>query len=202
MIIKSAKYIGSQTSCDKLPEPEIPEFAFTGRSNVGKSSLINMVVGSGKIAKISGTPGKTQTINHFLINGSWYLVDLPGYGYAKVSKKSRTVWQKMISRYLTTRTNLLCTFLLIDSRLEPQQSDLEKLNWFGREQLPFVIVFTKADKLSSGKLSENILRYRDFLLQEWEELPLSIVSSSKNGRGRKEILTFMDQALHRGDPAL
>lgn len=152
-----------------------------------------MVTGYGKLAKISGTPGKTQLINHFLINESWYLVDLPGYGFAKISKKIREKWEGMISNYLLHRKNLANTFILIDSRHEPQSSDLEFIRWFGENGLPFALVFTKTDKLGTNKLQSNIHSYQKKLLQEWEELPFSILSSAKTKKGKVEILNFIEE---------
>lgn len=195
MDIESAKFIKSSPVFQQCPEPSIPEFAFIGRSNVGKSSLINMLTDKKKLAMTSGTPGKTQLINHFLINNKWYLVDLPGYGYAKTSKKNREMWQKMINNYLLNRTNLVSTFILIDSRLEPQKIDLELIRWFGGNELPFVLLFTKSDKLSKAKKQHNIKHYQNVLLGEWEELPLSFVTSSTQKLGREELLQLIDEMV-------
>ncbi len=195
MLIESATFTKSSPDFRQCPEPALPEFAFIGRSNVGKSSLINMLTNNKKLAKISGTPGKTQLINHFLINGSWYLVDLPGYGFAKTSKKNREMWQKMINNYLLNRENLVTTFILIDSRHEPQKLDLELLRWFGENELPFVLVFTKSDKLSKAKKQHNIKHYQEVLLGEWEELPLSIISSSVQKLGQTELLQLIDEMV-------
>jgi GTP-binding protein len=193
MLIESAKFIKSSPDYRQCPEPSIPEFAFIGRSNVGKSSLINMLTGKKNLAKTSGTPGKTQLINHFLINEIWYLVDLPGYGFAKTSKKNRVIWQKMINNYLLNRTNLVSTFILIDSRLEPQKIDLELIRWFGENSLPFVLIFTKSDKLSKAKKQHNIKHYQEVLLDEWEELPLSFVTSSTQKLGQQELLELIGE---------
>ncbi|MBN1338637.1 MAG: YihA family ribosome biogenesis GTP-binding protein [Bacteroidales bacterium] len=191
MLIKSAKFVASNASEDKCPEPALPEFAFIGRSNVGKSSLINMLAEAKGMAKISGTPGKTQTINHFIINDAWYLVDLPGYGYAKSSRKARTLWLKRTENYLLKRKNLLTTFLLIDSRHEPQANDLDRISWFGEHGLPFVIVFTKSDKVNNQVLKSNIEAYSKQLSSMWSELPLAIISSAKTKKGRAEILEYI-----------
>ena len=165
MVISSADFLISNTTFKKCPEDEKPEFAFIGRSNVGKSSLINMLTDKKKLAKTSSTPGKTQLINHFIINENWYLVDLPGYGYAKASKKSRNNWEQFIAEYLLHRKNLLTTFVLIDSRLEPQNIDLEFMNWCGEKEIPFSIIFTKSDKLSSSALQKKISFYKKELLK-------------------------------------
>ncbi len=192
MQIKTAKFIISNTDYSKCPKPDMPEYAFIGRSNVGKSSLINMLTGRKNLAKISGTPGKTQLINHFLINESWYLVDLPGYGYAKISKSKRSEWERMIHNYLIHRPNLLTTFILIDSRHEPQKPDLEFIFWFGKKQLPFILLFTKTDKVPKNRLSANIESYKNILIKEWEELPLSVLTSAKTGRGKEEVLMIIE----------
>lgn len=192
MNIKSAQFICSSPEVKKCPEPKLPEYAFIGRSNVGKSSLINILSGRKKLAKISSTPGKTQLINHFLIDEEWYLVDLPGYGYAKSSKKDREKWGKMIHKYLMKRENLMCTFILIDSRLEPQKNDLEFIEWFGVNQLPFVLIFTKSDKVNKEKLIKNIDIFKATLKEKWSELPQLIVSSAKSGLGKKAILELVN----------
>lgn len=192
MIISKADFLQSNTRIDKLPPEKFPEYAFIGRSNVGKSSLINMLTGKKNLAKTSSTPGKTITINHFVINDSWYIVDLPGYGFAKRSRSSREQWKKMLSDYLRKRQNLIFTFVLIDCRIEPQKIDLEFINWLGEKQLPFVLVFTKADKLSKKVLAENISNYKKQLLTEWEELPTIIISSSTSGDGKDEILNLIE----------
>ena len=192
MRVDSAQFIISNSDVKKCPAPTLPEYAFIGRSNVGKSSLINMLTGRKKLAKISGTPGKTQLINHFLINNTWYLVDLPGYGYAKISKGERRKWKKMINRYLLSRTNLMCTFLLIDARIPLQDNDLEFMNWLGTHQIPFVIVYTKTDKLSKKNLSDNLNNIRKGILKYWETLPREFITSSQSGLGKDDILNFVD----------
>lgn len=191
MIIKQASFIMSNTQVDKCPEPNRPEYAFIGRSNVGKSSLINMLVDNKKLAKTSGRPGKTQLINHFDINEEWYLVDLPGYGYAKTSKSKRKDFHKIITRYLTERTNLLCTFVLLDSRLEPQKIDLEFMEWLGEKGIPFAMVFTKVDKIGSGTLHKNQVKYKKKMLETWESLPPIILTSATSKAGREETLSFI-----------
>lgn len=193
MIIHQASFTKSSPDYRQCPETKLPEYAFIGRSNVGKSSLINLITGHGKLAKISGTPGKTQLINHFLINESWYLVDLPGYGFAKISKKIREKWQGMISNYLLHRENLVNTFILIDSRHDPQKSDLDFIRWFGEHGLPFALVFTKTDKLGKNKLASNIKTYEKKLMEEWEELPLTLVTSAKTKLGKDDVLGFIEE---------
>jgi GTP-binding protein len=193
--IKSANFLLSNSDYKKCPSGDTPEFAFIGRSNVGKSSLINKLVERKALAKISGRPGKTQLINHFEINNQWYLVDLPGYGWAKVSKSSRGEFQKIITGYLLNRQNLISTFVLVDIRLEPQKIDLEFINWMGENGLPFIIVFTKCDKLSKQKVSQSVARLKKVLLQSWEELPPMITSSSTSGLGREELLDYIDSLL-------
>lgn len=193
MKIKEAKFICSSKKLDQCPKPEMPEYAFIGRSNVGKSSLLNAITGNKGLAKTSGTPGKTQLINHFLINNNWYLVDLPGLGYAKTSKTNRESWEKMIYDYFLKRQNLFCTFLLVDSRLEPQKIDLDLMNWFGANQLPFCIVFTKSDKVKSSALPDNIENYKKKLLEEWEELPDIFITSAEKKLGLEDIITFIDK---------
>jgi len=192
MIIKEASFVSSNTTVDKCPETTLPEYAFIGRSNVGKSSLINMLTGRSKLAKTSSFPGKTQLINHFIINNNWYLVDLPGYGWAKVSKESREKWLKMIRAYLQNRQNLACVFLLIDSRHEPQQSDLDFIQLLGSMGVPFVLVFTKTDKQSLNKNQEAVAAYKKKLLETWEELPTLFITSSEEKKGREEILDFIE----------
>jgi GTP-binding protein len=193
MLIKKAEFIISNTDHRKCPPPIHPEYAFIGRSNVGKSSLINMLCERKKLAKISVQPGKTQLINHFLINKEWYLVDLPGYGYAKISKSSRAKWQKMIDKYLINRPNLLTTFVLIDLRIPPQDIDTEIINNFGVSQLPLALVFTKVDKLKKLEAETNLENYKKHLLESWEELPPIFVTSSKTGKGRDEILSYIEK---------
>ncbi len=192
MDIKSAEFIISSVSHKGCPPPAFPEYAFIGRSNVGKSSLINMLTGFGKLAKTSATPGKTQLINHFLINNQWYLADLPGFGFAKVSKVQRRKWEGMIREYLLNRENLLCTFLLVDSRHEPQKNDLENMEWFGSKGLPFVIVFTKTDKLSSTALQASVARYQKKLQESWDPLPDMFLTSAEKKDGRDELLSFIN----------
>jgi GTP-binding protein len=188
-----AEFLVSNSTVKSCPPPTLPEYAFIGRSNVGKSSLINMLVGQRKLAKTSGTPGKTQLINHFLVQQTWYLVDLPGYGFAKVSKTQRSSWTKMIKDYLEQRQNLLCLFVLLDVRLEPQKIDLEFMQWVGRAGLPFVMIFTKADKLSATKADQQVAAYKRTMLKQWAELPPYFVTSAEDGRGREEILEFIQQ---------
>lgn len=191
--MQSAEFVISNTEVAKCPTDGLPEYAFIGRSNVGKSSLINMLTGNKKLAKTSGKPGKTQLINHFIINGDWYLVDLPGYGYAKTSKTNRAKWEKFISEYLTTRKTLTNIFVLLDARLEPQKIDLEFMNWCGEKGLPFSMVFTKIDKLSSSALQKNLAQYKKEMLKYWEELPPVFTTSSVSGFGQERILNYIDQ---------
>jgi GTP-binding protein len=193
MQITQAKFIISNTDHRKCPSPDRPEYAFIGRSNVGKSSLINMLCGRKKLAKTSVSPGKTQLINHFLINNEWYLVDLPGYGYAKISKKERERWRKMIDGYLFNRQNLMYTFILIDLRHPPQAIDTGIINNFGMNRLPLALVFTKYDKLKKTEAEANLDRYKAHLLETWEKLPPLFVTSSKTGMGRAEILRFIEE---------
>lgn len=193
MIIKSAEFIISNSDISLCPKDGKHEYAFIGRSNVGKSSLINMLTDRKKLAKISGRPGKTQLINHFLINDDWYLVDLPGYGYAKASKTSRFEWEKFISRFLVEREELLNIFVLLDSRLEPQKIDIEFMNWCGEKGLAFSMVFTKIDKLSSTALQKNLAKYKKEMLKYWEELPPVFTTSSESKFGREKILNFIEQ---------
>lgn len=193
MEIKSAKFLISSTDVAKCPAPLKPEYAFIGRSNVGKSSLINMLVDRKDLAKTSGKPGKTQLINHFGINDSWYLVDLPGYGYAKVSKEKRDIFQAYISEYILERKNLMCLFVLIDSRLEPQKIDLEFMDWCGEKQVPFVMVFTKTDKLSKKKTADNIAFYKEEMGKHWDALPECFYTSAEKKQGRDELLTFIEK---------
>lgn len=193
MIIKDAHFISSNSKIDKLPKDNLPEYAFIGRSNVGKSSLINALVQRKGLAKTSATPGKTIAINHFVVNNQWYLVDLPGYGYAKRSKKAREEWQVMLANYIKRRRNLIYTFVLVDSRIEPQNSDIGFMEWLGENQVPFCIVFTKADKLGKGELDKNVEAYKQRLLEDWEELPPIFVTSSETKLGRDEVLDFIEQ---------
>ena len=192
MLIKKADFIISNTDINKCPEPNKPEYAFIGRSNVGKSSLINMLVNKKNLAKTSGKPGKTQVINHFLINENWYIVDLPGYGYASVSKQKRTDFAQIIKQYLTKRKNLMSVFVLIDSRLKPQKIDIEFMAWLGELRIPFVICFTKQDKLSKSESEINLMNYKKEMLKYWEYLPQFFKTSSSKNRGKNEILEFID----------
>ena len=192
MVITSAEFVISNSRVNKCPTTGLPEYAFIGRSNVGKSSLINMLTGRKGLAMTSQKPGKTQLINHFLINKDWYLVDLPGYGYARLSRDGRDGLRKMIEDYILERTELVCLFVLLDSRLEPQRIDLEFIEWLGEEGIPFALVFTKADKLSKGKLAAYIAAYKERLLQQWEELPPLFITSSEARMGRDELLSYID----------
>lgn len=188
MQIKSANFIKSSSRWQDCPEPNIPEYAFIGRSNVGKSSLINAMMGHKYLAKTSQTPGKTQLINHFLINESWYLTDLPGYGYAKVSKSLRKDFQKIITNYILNRQNLVNLFVLVDVRHAPQRIDLEFMQWCGESGIPFSIIFTKADKLKEATVQKNIAEYESVLLNSWEELPSSYITSAEKKTGTEEVL--------------
>jgi len=192
MKIHQAEYVTSSVKLDQCPEATMPEYAFIGRSNVGKSSLINMLTARRKLAKVSGAPGKTITINHFIIDNAWYLVDLPGYGYAKRSKSERAKWQKMIRSYLLNRPNLMTVFLLIDIRHEPQNNDLEFMKWLAVSQIPFTIVFTKADKLKAVQTDKNLSVYKKNLLRDWEALPEMIITSATKSKGREELLSFIE----------
>ena len=194
MQIKSAEFLISNSSVAKCPQNRLPEYAFIGRSNVGKSSLINMLTDRKSLAKTSGRPGKTQLINHFLINKNWYLVDLPGYGYARVSKKAKKEFQKFITNYFEQREQLVSAFVLVDCRHEPQPIDLEFMEYLGEKQIPFSIIFTKADKLKPMSLARNIDNYRATLLAgAWSEMPNYFISSASNTTGRDEILNYIAQ---------
>jgi len=193
MKITSAEFCVSNTDYRKCPNPDKPEFAFIGRSNVGKSSLINALCNRLKLAKTSSRPGKTQLINHFLINEEWYLVDLPGYGWAKISETQREKWGKMIRHYLMHRENLQCVLLLVDLRIEPQAIDLEFMEWMANSGIAFVIVFTKADKLSKNAIKSQVASYISKLRESWEELPQSFVTSSESKMGCEELLEFIDK---------
>ncbi len=195
MLIKEAIFIVSNTEIKHCPTDNKPEFAFIGRSNVGKSSLINMLTAKKGLAKTSGTPGKTQLINHFLINDQWYIVDLPGYGYARASKSMRSKWEKFIADYLTKRETLMNIFVLLDARLEPQKIDLEFMNWCGQKGLPFSMVFTKIDKLSSSVLQKNLAKYKKEMLKFWEEMPPVFTSSSTSGFGREQLLNYVEAII-------
>lgn len=192
-IIKKAEFVLSSPNERKCPPPDRPEYAFIGRSNVGKSSLINMLTGRTHLAKVSGRPGKTQLINHFMVDDTWYLVDLPGYGWARVSKTEKEKWQGMIADYLVNRSNLINTFVLVDSRLEPQKIDLEFMEWMGEKGLPFSIVFTKADKLGKTKVASGIAHYKKVLKNTWEALPPIFITSSADKTGRTEILDYIHE---------
>ena len=193
MKIKEAVFVVSNTDIKKCPIDGKPEYAFIGRSNVGKSSLINMLTDNSKLAKTSGRPGKTQLINHFVINDEWYLVDLPGYGYAKASKTSRAEWEKFIERYLRERETLHNVFVLLDARLEPQKIDIEFMNWCGEKSIPFSMVFTKIDKLSSSALQKNLALYKKEMLKYWEELPPVFTSSAVSKFGKEKILNYIER---------
>ena len=193
MTINSVEFIGSFEHERQCPKTDLPEYAFIGRSNVGKSSLINMLVGRKDIAHTSSTPGKTQTMNYFLINNEWYLVDLPGYGYARISKTKRKQWQQMITNYLRHRRNLYCVFSLIDSRHSLQKIDLEFLNKLGENQIPFVIAYTKIDKVKKSQQDQNVKTIEEGLLEYWESLPQRFVTSAETQQGREEILSFIEE---------
>lgn len=195
MQIKTAEYLMSNDDYRKCVKPDKPEFAFIGRSNVGKSSLINMLTSNSKLAKTSASPGKTQKINHFVINKQWYLVDLPGYGYAKVSKSQRAVFRKMIDDYILNRQNLANLFVLIDCRHEPQDIDVEFINWLGESRVPFTIIFTKADKIGPNALKDKVEAYKEHLLQTWENLPDMLVSSAVSKMGQEEILDYIEKII-------
>jgi GTP-binding protein len=195
MKIKEAAFVISNSDYKLCPTDERAEFAFIGRSNVGKSSLINMLVNNKNLAKTSGRPGKTQLINHFIINNDWFLVDLPGYGYAKASKVQREKWEKFIVEYLTRRKQLLNVFVLLDCRLEPQKIDLEFMNWCGEKQIPFSMVFTKIDKLSSTALQKNLAKYKKEMLKYWDALPPVFTTSSESAFGKEKILNYIEQIM-------
>lgn len=192
-MIKTAVFISSVVDQDKLPKPLKPEYAFIGRSNVGKSSLINMLTNLRKLAKVSNTPGKTRTINHFLIDDNWYLVDLPGYGFAKTSKTERSKWSGFTYEYLKTRDSLLCICVLIDIRLEPQKIDLEFMEWMGNHELPFAMIFTKADKLGKTVIQKNVAAYEKKMLETWEVMPPYIITSSETKQGKEELVKFIEK---------
>lgn len=192
MEIKQATFVVSNTQVAKCPTHKLPEYAFIGRSNVGKSSLINMLTNHKGLAKTSSKPGKTQLINHFLINKEWYLVDLPGYGYAKVSKQSKKTFQQFITDYFKKRRELVCAFVLVDIRHEPQKIDLEFMQWLGENAIPFAIVFTKADKLTEKQIQEHVTSYSEILLQQWEEMPPYFITSSENRLGKEDLLSYIE----------
>lgn len=194
MEIREAEYVQSSGNISGLPKGNYPEYAFAGRSNVGKSSFINMLCGKKKLAITSGKPGRTQSINHFLINKSWYLVDLPGYGFAKVSKKEREKWQKLMKRYFLERENLVTVFLLVDIRVPIMESDLSFIHLLGNNNIPFTILFTKSDQIKQREIHQRKEEYAAKLSETWEEIPLMIVSSAKKGRGRNEVLEYIEES--------
>jgi GTP-binding protein len=193
MKIKTAKFVISNTDVTKCPKEKLPEYAFIGRSNVGKSSLINMLTNNSNLAKISNKPGKTQLINHFIINDAWFLVDLPGYGYAQVSKKHRATFQKIIHDYFDKRLHLVNTFVLVDIRHEPQKIDLDFMQYLGENGIPFSIIFTKVDKIAKTKTDTYIKKYKNKMLEFWEEMPKYFISSSANKTGKEEILDYIEE---------
>jgi len=197
MDIKTSKFVISNSKVEDCPNSPLPEYAFIGRSNVGKSSLINMLTGRKKLAKVSGKPGKTRLINHFLINENWHLVDLPGYGYAKVSKKEKKVFQKFITDYFKKRKQLVNAFVLVDSRHEPQKIDLEFMVWLGENGIPFSIIFTKIDKLKPQALEKNIAHYKSVLMGYWEELMPMFLTSSSNNSGKDDVLNYIGEINNR-----
>ena len=192
MIIKDVEFVMSNSDVRKCPKPDRPEYAFIGRSNVGKSSLINMVMNKKGLAKTSSTPGKTQLVNHFSVNQSWYLVDLPGYGYAKVPKAQKVKFERMISDYILQRENLVCVFVLVDLRHAPQQIDLEFMEWLGVSSIPFTMVFTKLDKLKQSEIQPKLKKYRNKMLEKWDELPIQIITSAEKKNGRDELLDYIE----------
>ena len=196
MIIHSAAFIKSSPSIKECPAPAKPEFGFIGRSNVGKSSLINMLTGWSKLAKISVQPGKTRTINHFVVNDSWYLVDLPGYGYAKVPVKLREKWVRATEQYILKRENLVSLFVLLDIRHKPQRSDLKFMEFLGMNGIPFSRVFTKSDKIKLTSLADSINIYNSEMLKNWESLPVSFITSAVKGTGREEILNYIEESIN------
>lgn len=194
--MKSAVFIKSSVKLDQCPKPDKPEFAFIGRSNVGKSSLINMLCKRKNLAKTSATPGKTQQINHFLIDDAWYLVDLPGYGFAKASRGNQLEWIDFVNKYLMERENLMCVFQLVDIRLEPQQIDLDFSKWLGANHIPFAIVFTKSDKLKVPEIKRNVEKFKQKMLEEWENLPELFITSAAKHQGGKEILDYINNIIN------
>jgi len=201
MKIKSAEFVMSNQDVAKCPKNSLPEYAFIGRSNVGKSSLINMLTNRKSLAKTSGRPGKTQLINHFIINKNWYLVDLPGYGYARVSKTTKRVFQKFITAYFEKRKQLVSAFVLVDIRHKPQPIDLEFMQWLGENMIPFSIIFTKADKLKPNAIEKHIDDYKNVLLETWEDMPNYFITSSSKKIGQEELLDYIDtinQELNQG----
>jgi GTP-binding protein len=195
MIIRSASFVTSSAKISQCPPPSLPEYAFIGRSNVGKSSLINMIVNRKGLAKISGSPGKTQTINHFIINEEWYLVDLPGYGYARVSQKMREEWNRLFSSYISVRENLVSLFVLIDGRHEPMPADLAFMERMALASIPFARVFTKTDKVSAGERDRNIAGHDRIMLERWESLPPTFITSATRGTGREELLKYISETM-------
>ena len=196
MIIHSAAFIKSSPTIKVCPAPDKPEFGFIGRSNVGKSSLINMLTGWSKLAKTSVQPGKTRTINHFIVNDNWYLVDLPGYGYAKVPVKLREKWVRATEEYILKRENLVSLFVLLDTRHKPQRSDLEFMEFLGLNSIPFARVFTKSDKLNITDLENSVNLYNSEMLKNWESLPVSFITSAVKGNGRDEILNYIEESIN------
>jgi GTP-binding protein len=194
MEIKTAQFVISNTEVAKCPAPALPEYAFIGRSNVGKSSLINMLCARKNMAKTSGKPGKTQLINHFIINENWYLVDLPGYGFAQVSKDQKEKWNKFIEQYILQRENLMCLMVLLDSRIPQQKVDLDFMDWLGEHGIPFVMVFTKMDKLSKKQFNDRIESYKEEMGKHWDELPQCFYTSAEKQDGKKELLTFIEES--------
>jgi GTP-binding protein len=195
MLIKTAEFVMSNTDPGLCPVTDQPEFAFIGRSNVGKSSLINMLMGMKNLAKTSSEPGKTRLINHFIVNNEWYLVDLPGYGFAKALRSSREKWLKFIRKYILERKNLFCLMVLLDIRLEPQQNDLDFMNWLGENEIPFVMIFTKTDKLGRDTVAKNLAAYHEEMFKSWEELPQIFVTSAEKGTGKEELLDFIASTI-------
>jgi GTP-binding protein len=193
MIIKEVEFVMSNSDVRKCPKPDRPEYAFIGRSNVGKSSLINMLMARKNLAKTSSTPGKTQLVNHFSVNQSWYLVDLPGYGYAKVPKAQKVKFEKMISDYILLRENLVSVFILVDIRHSPQQIDLEFMEWLGTSSIPFTMVFTKLDKLKQSEVQPKLKKYRAKMLETWEELPIQVLTSAEKKNGRDALLDYIEK---------
>ena len=193
MKINTAEFVISNSMLSRCPEPNIPEYAFIGRSNVGKSSLINMLTNNKKLAKISGKPGKTQLINHFIINKEWYLVDLPGYGFAKIAKSQREIWEKFVLDYIRKRDNLMNLFVLVDSRIPPQRIDLKFMEMLGERRVPFSIVFTKLDKLSSAKATKCMQEYKNEMLKTWEAMPPIFSTSSVSGHGKEKLLNYIEE---------
>jgi GTP-binding protein len=196
MIIHSAAFVKSSPTIKECPVPDRPEFGFIGRSNVGKSSLINMLTGWSKLAKTSVQPGKTRTINHFIVNEKWYLVDLPGYGYAKVPVKLREKWVRSTNEYILKRENLICLFVLIDTRHKPQHSDLEFMEFLGLNSIPFARIFTKSDKLNNFELENSVNQYNSEMLKKWESIPDSFIASAVRGNGRDEILDYIEESMN------